>query len=51
MFTVSPANLQMFIDKPNLAADHYGQAEIRLTLMPPIIPNFNYVIVVSDLNV
>jgi hypothetical protein len=37
MFKVSPASLQKFVDT-------------RLTLTPSGIPNFNYVIMVSDLN-
>jgi len=31
-----------------LAADRQGQGDARLTLMPPVIPNSNYVIMVSD---
>jgi hypothetical protein len=31
-----------------LAADRQGQGETRLTLTPSVIPNFNYVIMVSD---
>jgi hypothetical protein len=37
MFKVSPAGLQTFIDT-------------RLTLTPSVIPNSNYVIMVSDRN-
>jgi hypothetical protein len=37
MFKVSPA-------------DHQGQGDTRLTLTPSVIPNSNYVIMVSDLN-
>jgi hypothetical protein len=37
MFKLSPANLQTFIDT-------------RLTLTPSVIPNSNYVIIVSNLN-
>jgi hypothetical protein len=33
-----------------LSADHQGQGDTRLTLMPSIIPNSNYVIMVSDWN-
>jgi hypothetical protein len=40
MFNVSPASLQTFIDTPNCV----------LTLTPPVIPNSNYVIIVSDWN-
>jgi hypothetical protein len=37
MFKVSPASLQTFIDA-------------RLTLTPPVIPNYNYIFMVSDWN-
>jgi hypothetical protein len=37
MFKVSPA-------------DHQGQGDTRLTLTPSVIPNSNYVIIVSDWN-
>jgi hypothetical protein len=33
-----------------LAADRQGQEDTRLTLTPSVIPNSNYVIMVSDLN-
>jgi hypothetical protein len=33
-----------------LAADHQGQGDTRLTLTPSVIPNSNYVIMVSDWN-
>jgi hypothetical protein len=33
-----------------LAADRQGQGDSRLTLTPSVIPNSNYVIIVSDLN-
>jgi hypothetical protein len=33
-----------------LAADRQGQGDTRLTLTPPVIPNYNYVIIVSDWN-
>jgi hypothetical protein len=31
-----------------LAADRQGQGDTRLTLTPSVIPNSNYVIMVSD---
>jgi hypothetical protein len=31
-----------------LAADRQGQGDTRLTLTPSFIPNFKYVIIVSD---
>jgi hypothetical protein len=31
-----------------LAADRQGQVDTRLTLTPSVIPNSNYVIMVSD---
>jgi hypothetical protein len=40
MFKMSPASLQTFIDTPN--------GDTRLTLTPSVVPNSNYVIVVSD---
>jgi hypothetical protein len=33
-----------------LAADRQGQGNTRLTLTPSVIPNSNYVIMVSDWN-
>jgi hypothetical protein len=33
-----------------LAADRQGQRDTRLTLTPSVIPNSNYVIMVSDWN-
>jgi hypothetical protein len=45
MFKVSPACLQTFID-----TDRPGQGDTRLTLTPSVIPNANYVIMLSDLN-
>jgi hypothetical protein len=33
-----------------LAADRQGQGDIRLTLTPSVIPNSNYIIMVSDWN-
>jgi hypothetical protein len=33
-----------------LAADRLGQGDIRLTLTPSVIPNSNYVIMISDSN-
>jgi hypothetical protein len=57
MFKVSPASLQTFIDTPHylaqsecLAADRQGHGDTRLTLTPSVIPNYNYVIMVSDWN-
>jgi hypothetical protein len=46
MFKVSPASLQTLIDF--LAADRQGRRDTRLTLTPSVIPNYNYVIMVSD---
>jgi hypothetical protein len=46
-FKVSPASLQTFIDF--LAADRQGRRDTRLTLTPSVIPNYKYVIMVSDL--
>jgi hypothetical protein len=43
MFKVSPASLQTFIDMPNCVLE-----DTRLTLTPSVIPNSNYVIMVSD---
>jgi hypothetical protein len=43
MFKVSPAGLQTFIDTPNCVLD-----DTRLKLTPSVIPNSNYVIMVSD---
>jgi hypothetical protein len=50
-----PARHQAFIDTPNylaqsdcLATDRQGQGDTRLTLTPSVIPNSNYVIMVSD---
>jgi hypothetical protein len=48
MFKVLPASLQTFIDC--LADDRQGQEDTRLTLTPPVIPNSNYVTMVSDWN-
>jgi hypothetical protein len=45
MFKVSPASLQTFIDTPNCVLE-----DTRLTLTPSVIPNSNYVIMVSDWN-
>jgi hypothetical protein len=42
MFKVPPTCLQTFIDTQNCSR--------RLTLTPSVIPNSNYVIMVSDLN-
>jgi hypothetical protein len=42
MFKVCPVSLQTFIDMPNRLT--------RLTLTPSVIPNSNYVIMVSDWN-
>jgi hypothetical protein len=42
IFKVSPASLH--------TADLQGQEDIRLTLTPSVIPNSNYVIMVSDGN-
>jgi hypothetical protein len=57
MLKLSPASLQTFIDTPHylaqfdcLAADLQGQGDTRLTLTPSVIPNSNYVIMVSDWN-
>jgi hypothetical protein len=33
-----------------LAADRHGQGDTRLTLTPSVIPNSNYVIMVTDSN-
>jgi hypothetical protein len=33
-----------------LAADRQGQGDTRLTLMPSVIPNSNYIFMVSDWN-
>jgi hypothetical protein len=41
---MSPASLQTFTDRQ-------GQGDTRLTLPPPVIPNSNYVIMVSDWNI
>jgi hypothetical protein len=49
MFKVSPASLQTFIDTPNcVLEDRQDQRDTRLTLTPSVIPNYNYVIMVSD---
>jgi hypothetical protein len=48
MFKVSLASLQTFIDC--LAADRQGQGDTSLTLTPSVIPNSNYVIIVSEWN-
>jgi hypothetical protein len=40
MFKKSPASLQTFIDTPN--------GDSKITLTPPVIPNSNYVIMVSE---
>jgi hypothetical protein len=45
MFKLSPASLQTFIDMPNCVLE-----DPRLTLTPYVIPNLNYVIMVSDRN-
>jgi hypothetical protein len=50
MFKVSPASLQTFIDKPNCVLDRQGQGHTRLLLTPSIIPNSNYVTMVSEWN-
>jgi hypothetical protein len=51
MFKVSPASLQTFIDKTKcVPEDRQGQGDTRLTLTPSVIPNSNYVIMVSDWN-
>jgi hypothetical protein len=46
MFKVSPASLQTLIDTPNCVVEE----DTRLTLTPSVIPNSNYVIMVSDCN-
>jgi hypothetical protein len=43
MFKVSPTSLQTFTDMPNCILE-----DARLTLMPSVISNSNYVITVSD---
>jgi hypothetical protein len=48
MFRVSPATLQTFIDTPNCVLEDQGQGDTRLTLTPSVIPNSNYVIMVSE---
>jgi hypothetical protein len=49
MFKVSPANLQAFIDTPNcILEDGQSQGNTGLALTPSVIPNYNYVIMVSD---
>jgi hypothetical protein len=64
MFKVSTASLQTFIDTPNCVLEdrvQYSTVHIpnvwyslqtfidtRLTLTPSVIPNSNYVIMVSD---
>jgi hypothetical protein len=42
------SNVQSVFDC--LSADRQGQGDTRLTLTPSIIPNYNYVIIVSDWN-
>jgi hypothetical protein len=49
MFKVSTAILQTFIHTPNCVLEH-RQGDTRLTLMPSVIPNSNYVFMVSDWN-
>jgi hypothetical protein len=39
-----------FANSDCFTADRQGQGDTRLTLTPSIIPNSNYVIIVSDLN-
>jgi hypothetical protein len=46
MFKVSPASLQTFIDTPNCVLE--DRVQYTLTLTPSVIPNSNYVIMVSD---
>jgi hypothetical protein len=49
VFIVFPVSLKTFIETPNcLAADRQGHEDTRLTLTPSVIPNSNYVIMVSD---
>jgi hypothetical protein len=43
MFKVSPASHQTFIDKPNRLLEDRVQYST-----PSVIPNYNYVIMVSD---
>jgi hypothetical protein len=43
MFKVSPASLQTFIDTPKRVLEDTG-----LTHTPTVIPNSNYVVMVSD---
>jgi hypothetical protein len=44
-------NTESYLAQSNcLAADHQGQWDTRLTLTPSVIPNSNYVIIVSDWN-
>jgi hypothetical protein len=43
---MSSANLQTFIDC--LTADRQGQGEATFTLTPSIIPDSNYIVMVSD---
>jgi hypothetical protein len=45
MFKVSSASLQTYIDTPYCVLE-----DTRLTLTPSVIPNYNYVIMVSDWN-
>jgi hypothetical protein len=48
-FKVSLASLQTFTDTPNcVLEDRQGQGDTRLTLTQSVIPNSNYVIMVSD---
>jgi hypothetical protein len=47
MFKVSPASHQIFIDP---LAERQDQEDTGLTLTPSVIPNSNYVIMVSDWN-
>jgi hypothetical protein len=46
MLKVSPASLQIFIDTPKCVLEE----DTTLTLTPSVIPNYNYVIIVSDWN-
>jgi hypothetical protein len=43
--------LPHYLAQPDcLAADRQDQGDTKLTLTPSLIPNSNYVIIVSDLN-
>jgi hypothetical protein len=49
MFKVSPPPPRVYLAQSDcLAADHQRQRDTRLTLTPSVIPNYNYVVMVSN---